>query len=142
MQTTYTVTQINNNINHILTTNFTDISIEGEISSYKISPSGHLYFTLIDKSSELSCVMFNNNYLNNKESVRIGKQVVASGALGIYSPRGQYQFKSYSIKQLGDGDLWKKFELLKEKLHNEGLFKDSRKKYISKYEIINFKTSR
>ena len=55
--------------------------------------------------------MFNNNYLNNKESVKIGKQVVASGTLGIYSPRGQYQFKSYSIKQLGDGDLWKKFEL-------------------------------
>ena len=62
----YTVTQINNNINHILTADFTDISIEGEISSYKISPNGHLYFTLVDKTSELSCVMFNNDYLNKQ----------------------------------------------------------------------------
>ena len=133
MQTTYTVTEINNNINHILTANFTDISIEGEISSYKISPNGHLYFTLVDKTSELSCVMFSNDYLINKESIKIGKQVTASGGLGIYSPRGQYQFKSYSIKQLGDGDLWKKFELLKEKLQKEGLFEDNRKKDIPKY---------
>ena len=138
MQSTYTVTQINSNINNILTSNFFNIAIEGEISSYKISPNGHAYFSLVDKASELSCVMFSSDYLNNQELLKTGKQVVVSGGLGIYSPRGQYQFKAHAIKELGEGELWKKFQLLKEKLEKEGLFKSEAKKDIPKYlkEIV------
>jgi len=134
MQTsTYTVSEINSNINHILATNFSKISIEGEISSYKISPNGHVYFSLIDKNSELSCVMFNSDYVNNQDIIKAGKKVVVAGTLGIYSPRGQYQFKAYGVKELGEGELWKKFEILKKKLDREGLFDDTSKKYIPRY---------
>ena len=133
MQNSYTVSQINSNINHILSNNFSNISVEGEISSYKVSPNGHVYFSLVDKNSELSCVMFSNDYLNNQKIIKAGKKVVVSGTLGIYSPRGQYQFKAYGVKELGEGDLWRKFELLKEKLDKEGLFSNDAKKYIPKY---------
>ncbi len=129
----YTVSEINSNINHILTSNFSRISIEGEISSYKVSPNGHVYFSLVDKNSELSCMMFNSDYINNEELIKAGKKVVISGTLGIYSPRGQYQFKAYTAKLLGEGELWKKFEILKEKLEKEGLFDDTIKKYIPRY---------
>ena len=60
MNTTYTVTQINNNVDNLLQTNFDNIFIKGEISSLNISPNGHAYYTLKDDTSELSCVMFNN----------------------------------------------------------------------------------
>ena len=134
MQTSYyTVSQINSNINQILSSNFSRISIEGEISSYKVSPNGHVYFSLIDKNSELSCMMFSSDYLKNQGLIKSGKKVVISGTLGIYSPRGQYQFKAYAVKTLGEGDLWRKFEILKEKLEKEGLFNDESKQYIPRY---------
>ena len=70
MSITYTVTQINNNVDNILQTKFENISIEGEISSLNISPNGHAYYTLKDNKCELSCVMFQliyNKYKNNME---------------------------------------------------------------------------
>ena len=68
MSISYTVTQINNNIDNLIKQKFTDIYIQGEISSFNISPSGHSYFTLKDERSELSCVMFKGDLLKNKDT--------------------------------------------------------------------------
>ncbi len=133
MSITYTVTQINNNVDNLLNTNFVNISIEGEVSSANISPSGHVYFTLKDNNSELPCVMFKSAYINSGTQLKPGDYIVSKGSLSIYKPRGQFQFKVFEIKPKGKGDFWENFEKLKIKLAKEGLFDDSRKKEIPSY---------
>ena len=133
MPTIFTITQINNNIDSILQTKFDNISITGEISSFNISPSGHGYYTLKDKDSELSCVIF-SQYLNKCKSILVpGNSVVATGCLSIYKPKGNFQFKSFSVSSIGQGQFWKEYEKLKLKLSNEGLFDEAHKKKIPRY---------
>ena len=133
MSITYTVTQINNNIDNLINKNFVNIYIEGEISSMKISPSGHVYFTLKDESSELSCVMFKNDYNQSTAKLKTGDYILSLGSLGLYKPKGQFQFKVFQIKPKGQGTFWEKFERLKIKLSNEGLFDADKKKQIPKF---------
>ena len=130
MSTTYTITQINNNVDNILKTKFDNISIEGEISSFNISPSGHAYYTLKDENSELSCVIFKQYLDKYKDTMIVGSTVIANGSLSLYKPKGSFQFKSFSVLPLGKGNFWKEFEKLKLKLSKEGLFDDSYKKDI------------
>ena len=133
MNITYTVTQINNNVDNLLQTNFNDILIKGEISSINISPNGHAYYTLKDDTSELSCVMFNNYFLQYKDVMIVGTTVIIKGILSIYKAKGSFQFKSFSISPLGKGKFWKEFEKLKIKLKNEGIFDELHKKEIPIY---------
>lgn len=127
MSISYTVTQINNNIDNLIKQNFSDIYTEGEISSFNISPSGHSYFTLKDNFSELSCVMFKGDLLKNKDTFKVGDNVSCYGTLGLYKPKGQFQYRVSAIKPKGQGTFWENFQKLKEKLSREGLF-DSRHK--------------
>tara|TARA_B100001250_G_C19774668_1_gene778968 strand:+ start:279 stop:1481 length:1203 start_codon:yes stop_codon:yes gene_type:complete len=140
MSTTYTVTQINNNVDNLLQTKFANISIQGEISSFNISPSGHAYYTLKDESSELSCVMFSSQLKKYKEIMIVGNTIIVKGIISLYKPKGIFQFKSFLASVLGEGEFWKEFEKLKLKLSNEGLFDDVYKKeiplYIKKIIII------
>ena len=133
MSIIYTVTQINNNVDNLLQTKFENISIQGEISSFNISPRGHAYYTLKDESSELSCVMFSGQLINYKDIMLVGNTVTVNGTLSLYKPKGTFQFKSFSVSALGKGGFWKEFEKLKLKLLNEGLFEDSYKKDIPLY---------
>ena len=110
MSITYTVTQINNNVDNILQTKFDDIFIEGEISSLNISPSGHAYYTLKDDKRELSCVIFNRYLQKYKDIMIVGNTVIVKGSLSLYKPKGHFQFKSFSISPLGKGKFWKEFE--------------------------------
>ena len=133
MSTTYTVTQINNNVDNLLNTNFANLSIEGEISSINVSPSGHAYFTLKDDNCELSCVMFKSDYMRSMMELKPGDYIVSQGALSLYKPRGQFQFKVFQLKPKGKGTFWENFEKLKIKLSAEGLFDLENKKKIPYY---------
>lgn len=133
MDIIYTVTQINNSADQLLQDNYTGILVSGEISSLKISPNKHAYFTLKDDLSELPCIMFNNTFLRYKDIMNIGDVVELNGSLSLYKARGQYQFKANKAKELGKGDFWAKYEKLKKKLLDEGLFSEKYKKSIPVY---------
>ena len=110
MSTIYTVTQINNNADNILQKKFDNISIQGEISSFNISPSGHAYYTLKDDTSELSCVMFSSQLRNYKDIMVVGTTVTVKGTISLYKPKGTFQLKSFSVSSVGEGKFWKEFE--------------------------------
>ena len=93
MSAIYTVTQINNNADNILQTKFDNILIQGEISSFNISPSGHAYYILKDDGSELSCVMFKGQLGNYKEMMVVGNTVTVKGTISLYKPKGHFQGK-------------------------------------------------
>ena len=133
MPTIYTVSQINNSADLLLQENYSKVSVSGEISSLKASPSGHAYFTLKDNQSELPCVMFKSNFIRFKDLMVIGDKVELQGSLSLYKPRGQYQFKVSKAKEIGKGDFWVKFEKLKKKLSDEGLFDQLHKKTIPNF---------
>jgi len=133
MALSFTVTQINNNIDNLLKSRFSDIVTEGEISSFNISPSGHSYFVLKDEVSEISCVMFKGDLLRHKTPFKVGDFVSCYGSLGLYKPKGQFQFRVSIIKQKGQGRFWENFQKLKDKLSKEGLFDPDHKSKLPKY---------
>jgi len=113
--------------------NFSNLWIKGEIASFKRYPSGHIYMTLKDENSELSGVMF-SQYVNSSNcSFEIGMEVIATGDLSLYVPRGQFQLKIKNLYLSGEGELWVAFEALKKKLDLEGVFDPSIKKKIPLY---------
>ena len=109
---------------------FDKIFVEGEISGWKIYPSGHAYFTLKDEGAQLSCVMFSGDRARCKAESRLkdGAKVCVYGRLDVYAPRGSYQMVVRAAKIAGEGDLMAKFNELKEKLQGEGLFDTARKR--------------
>ena len=109
---------------------FDKIFVEGEISGWKIYPSGHAYFTLKDEGAQLSCVMFSSALARCKAASQLkdGAKVCLYGRLDVYAPRGNYQMVVLAAKIAGEGDLMAKFNELKEKLQGEGLFDKARKR--------------
>lgn len=134
-QVIYTVTQINNQIKQLLESNFTSFWLEGELSNFKHHSSGHMYFSLKDDRSELRAVMWrgvNQSLLFRPEN---GMQVLAYGGISVYTPRGQYQLVVEQLQPAGVGALQVAFEQLKERLHAEGLFDESRKRTLPSYPM-------
>lgn len=119
------VTELTANIKNTLEGNFRNIRVKGEISNYKPHSSGHKYFTIKDSSAQISCVMWKTRHVDFK--VEDGMEVIITGQITVYPPRGNYQIDCFSIERLGLGDLYLKFEELKKQLFNEGLF-DAEKK--------------
>lgn len=109
------------------------VAIRGEISNYKVYPSGHHYFTIKDEGSALRCVMFRGNATKMKFRPEGGMQVVATGKISVYPRDGAYQLYCNSIIPDGVGDLYAAFEQLKQKLAAQGLFDQSHKKPIPNY---------
>lgn len=120
------VSELNNLIKNIFDSEemLFNISVIGEISSYKIT-RGVAYFTIKDEISSLNCVMFNAT-----KEYNIGEKVKITGRLNYYVKLGKLSFNAYFIESLGEGDIFKKYQLLKEKLLKEGLFDISIKKEI------------
>ena len=111
-----------------------DIYICGEISNFtNHTKSGHYYFTLKDNDSLIKAIMFRQNAQNLKLTLNDGLKVVVRGQVSVFERDGTYQIYVTDIKLDGEGDLAHKFELLKEKLKNQGLFNDEYKKQIPKY---------
>lgn len=104
------------------------VCIRGEISNYKLYPSGHHYFSLKDSESAIRCVLFKGNALSLRFRPENGMQVLAVGRVSLYPRDGSYQFYCTRLLPDGAGDLSVAFEQLKQKLFQEGLFDPARKK--------------
>lgn len=118
------------------------VAVKGEISNYKVYPSGHHYFTLKDADSSLRCVMFRGNAMRLRFRPDNGMQVVAMGKVSVYPRDGGYQLYCTDIIPDGVGDLAAAFEQLKTKLAAQGLFDPQHKKPIPKFpKVIGIVTS-
>ena len=124
------VSDINNLAKGLLEKDLSNVWIQGEISSFTAHGSGHWYFTIKDKKSSLSCVMFKFENQNVLFSPQVGDELILNGNISIYAPSGRYQFNVKHIEVFGEGALLKAFEDLKKKLSDEGLFEQGQKKDI------------
>lgn len=131
-QPIYSVGEITRQIKIILEESFPSFWVEGEISNYKKHYSGHYYFTLKDSESQISCVMWRSRTHSVPFQIEDGMKVQVFGNLRLYEKSGRYQIDSILIQQAGIGDLQMKFEALKQKLFDEGLFDENHKKQIPK----------
>lgn len=124
----YSVSQLTEKIKSLLEENFSFIWICGEISNFKMPVSGHYYFTLKDKSAQISAIMFRGQNRNLKFLPEDGMKITGFGRISVYQPRGNYQIILEYIEPAGVGALQAAFEQLKTKLANEGLFDPQTKK--------------
>ncbi len=128
MQNLLTVTTLNNQIKSLLETHYLSVHVEGEVSRVTYHTSGHLYFTLKDAGSSISCVMFKGNNQRLKFRVEEGMKVIVFGGVSVYSPRGTYQINCMSMEPSGAGALSLAFEQLKNRLKEKGYFSEQLKK--------------
>lgn len=124
---------LNEQIKNLLETTFMRTFVEGELSRVTYHNSGHIYFTLKDSTSSISCVMFKGNATRLKFRLEEGLKVVLEAAITVYKPRGQYQLNVISAEPSGQGALALAFEQLKSKLQAQGYFAPENKKKIPKY---------
>ena len=122
------VTSLNRMARSLLENHFGNVTVEGEISNLSTPSSGHWYFTLKDEGSQIRCAMFRNSNMSVRFRPRDGMQIIVRGRLSIYEGRGDYQLIANSLEEAGDGALRRRFEMLKQKLSEEGLFANERKR--------------
>ena len=124
MQNVYTVAQVNSYIKNMFMQDYLlqSVSVKGEISNCKYHSSGHIYFTLKDRLSVISCVMFAGNRAGLSFSLKEGMQIVVSGNVDTYERDGKYQLYARKITQDGLGALYEEFERRKRELNERGLF--------------------
>lgn len=136
------VTSLNRLARSLLETNFPAVVVEGEISNIATPASGHWYLTLKDSSSQIRCAMFVSSNRSVRFKPQNGNQVILRGRLSIYEGRGDYQLIAESMEQAGDGDLRRKFEELKARLQEEGLFApESKQQILNCYQHVGVVTS-
>ena len=131
----FTVSEMNQFIKELLDNvpPLQEVLLRGEISNYKVYPSGHHYFTLKDSQSSLKCVMFKTSTMRLRFRPENGMQVIAAGRISVYPRDGAYQLYCTGLTPEGVGDLSVAFEQLKEKLRKEGLFDAAHKKPLPVY---------
>ncbi|MGH9698636.1 MAG: exodeoxyribonuclease VII large subunit [Candidatus Acidiferrales bacterium] len=122
------VSELTQRIAGLLSREFAEVWIEGEVSNFHAAQSGHLYFTLKDARSQIRCVCFRDQVRALKFRPEDGLHVTVRGSLGVYEPRGEYQIYVTVIEPVGLGALQLAFEQLKKRLAEEGLFDEARKK--------------
>ncbi len=129
------VSALNNHIKDLLDSDLLlmGLAVKGEVSNYKLYPSGHHYFTLKDAESSIRCVMFKGNASKLRFTPENGMGVTAVGRVTVFPRDGAYQLYCTDILPEGMGDLHIAFEQLKDKLFKEGLFDASHKKPLPKY---------
>ena len=134
-QQVITVTQINEYIRAMMDQDrlLNNLAIKGEISNYKLYPSGHHYFTLKDENGALRCVMFKGNAMKMRFRPENGMKVIAMGKISVFPRDGAYQLYCTGLVLDGIGDLYAAFEQLKEKLAAQGLFDQAHKQGLPKY---------
>ena len=129
------ITQINEYIRGRMDSDplLNNVAVRGEISNYKMYPSGHHYFTLKHEGGALKCVMFKGNATRLRFRPDNGMKVIAMGKISVFPRDGAYQLYCSAMAMDGIGDLYAAFEQLKSKLANQGLFDPSHKKPLPKY---------
>jgi exodeoxyribonuclease VII large subunit len=128
----FTVSELTRNIRAALETKFGAVWVQGEVSNYKLQPSGHQYFTLKDARAQISCVIFRNTMPPLRTPLADGAEVQVYGNITVFEARGQYQLSVQILQPRGVGLLQAKFEALKRKLEAEGLFDAVRKRALPK----------
>ncbi len=126
------VTELNKLAKSLLENGIPKLWIEGEISNLARPASGHIYFSLKDESSQIRCAWFKQRQSINANNISNGTKMLALGKISLYQPRGEYQFIIEKMETAGEGDLKRKYEELKQKLFNEGLFESEKKLEIPK----------
>jgi len=129
----FTVGELTRQIRGILETKFGAVWVQGEISNYKLHPSGHQYFTLKDQRAQIACVIWRDTMLPPRQPLVDGTQVQVYGTVTVFETRGQYQLNVQILQPRGVGMLQAKFEALKRKLQAEGLFAPERKRSLPKF---------
>lgn len=134
-QQVLSITQINEYIRGKMDSDqlLNQVAVRGEISNYKLYPSGHHYFTLKDEGAALKCVMFKGNAMRLRFRPENGMKVIAMGKISVFPRDGAYQLYCTNMAMDGVGDLYTAFEQLKKKLAAQGLFDPAHKKPIPKY---------
>ncbi|MEL7608509.1 MAG: exodeoxyribonuclease VII large subunit [Bacillota bacterium] len=126
------VSQINEYVSNLLSRDplLTGIGVRGEISGFKRHSSGHLYFTLKDENAQIRCVMFRQYAMMMDFRPVDGVTVTAFGSVSLYVKDGQYQLYVKSMQEQGEGELYRRFMLLKTRLQASGLFDEQHKKQL------------
>src|SRR5882672_6965433 len=124
----WTVSELTAKIRDLLAKNFTDITVQGEISNCREAQSGHIYFTLKDDRAQVRCVFFKQQQRGIKFRPEDGLQMTVRGSISVYETRGEYQIYVENLEPIGLGALQLAFEQLKKRLEVEGLFDPARKK--------------
>lgn len=134
-QNVYTVAQVNSYIKNMFTQDFMlqSVLVKGEVSNLKYHSSGHIYFTLKDEKGTISCVMFAGNRSGLAFRMQEGQQVVAGGTIDVYERDGKYQLYAKQIVLDGAGLLYERFEELKRKLEERGMFDPVYKQPVPRY---------
>src|SRR2546427_8803707 len=131
----FTVGELTRAIRGTLETKFRAVWVQGEISNYKLHPSGHQYFTLKDQRAQIACVIWRDTLPRKLSGQPLvdGAQVQVYGTVTVFEARGQYQLNVQVLQPRGLGLLQAKFEALKRKLEAEGLFAPERKRPMPKF---------
>ncbi len=126
------VTSLNSYIKRILDADFilSSIKVQGEVSNFKAHSSGHLYFTLKDPASRIKCVMFRQARNGLAVLPKDGDQITVTGSVSVYTQAGEYQIYVEDIQGEGTGDLYRRFQEIKQKLSDEGLFDAAKRRPI------------
>lgn len=135
MQKIKSVSDVNMFIKHMFATEYVlnNISVMGEVSNCKYHSSGHIYFTIKDSLSQLSCVMFSSMRTGLDFYMEAGQEVIVQGSISVYERDGKYQLYAKKIVRYGSGRLYEEYEKMKKRLLKEGLFDTNKKKNIPKY---------
>lgn len=135
MQEISSVSQVNMYIKHMFSREYAlnNISVKGEVSGCKYHSSGHIYFTIKDALSQLSCVMFASMRAGLNFRMEAGQEVIVQGSISVYERDGKYQLYARKITRDGAGRLYEEYEKMKKRLLEEGLFDADRKRKIPAY---------
>jgi exodeoxyribonuclease VII large subunit len=131
----FTVGELTRQIRGTLETKFRTVWVQGEISNYKLHPSGHQYFTLKDQRAQISCVIWRDTIAPPRQPLVDGTQVQVYGTVTVFEARGQYQLNVQILQPRGVGLLQAKFEALKRKLEADGLFAPEHKKPLPEFPL-------
>ncbi|MDQ6675685.1 MAG: exodeoxyribonuclease VII large subunit [Acidobacteriota bacterium] len=129
----FTVSELNSSIRETLDQEFQDVRVAGEISGLRMAQSGHCYFTLKERDSQIRCACFRSTYRYLKFKPQDGIAVVARGRIDVFEARGEYQLMVETLEPQGHGALQLALEELKRKLRLEGLFETDRKRPLPRF---------
>ena len=129
----YSVTELNRRARNLLESQLGNIWVEGEISGLRLQSSGHCYFSIKDEKGQISCALFRGTSSESRKHLKDGAMVLVHGEVTVFEARGQFQIIVRKVELQGRGALQAKFEQLKDKLNEEGLFAAERKRELPTY---------
>jgi exodeoxyribonuclease VII large subunit len=129
-KTVYSVSQLNARVKGLLEEEFSEVLVEGELSSWRTYPSGHAYFDIKDQSAKISAVMFSGRRRLLRFEPEVGMRVLLRCRVTLYERDGRYQLSVLSMDPMGEGVLEVAFRQLMERLEKEGLFDAGRKRLL------------